>query len=159
MMVYDLDTPNIIAANDAAVAHYGYSREQFMTLNVFDIRPPEERARFAEFLRDFDGNHRSAQPWRHMKADGTVFDADIYARALNYRGRRASIVAVHDITDRKRAEERLHDSQKFLDAIIESVPAAILVKDVPAGATDAEAAATAWSTAPSKSCSRCRAKR
>ncbi len=67
-----------------------------------------------------------------------MFDADIYTRALNYRGRRASIVAVHDITDRKRAEERLRNSQKFLDAIVENVPAAILVKDVPAGAEDAE---------------------
>ena len=110
-----------------------------MALSVFDIRPPDERARFAEYLRTFDGNNRSAQVWRHMKADGTVFDAEISARALNYRGRRASILAVHDITDRKQAEERLRDSQKFLDAIIESVPAAIIVKDVPAGATDAEA--------------------
>ena len=138
MLVYDLDTLNIIAVNDAALAHYGYSREQFMALTAFDIRPPEERERFTDFLRNFKGNHHAEQSWRHQKADGTVFDADIYARALNYRGRRASIAAVHDITDRKRAEERLRDSQKFLDAIIESVPAAILVKDVPAGATDAE---------------------
>jgi diguanylate cyclase (GGDEF)-like protein/PAS domain S-box-containing protein len=139
MMVYDLDALTIIAVNDAAIAHYGYSREQFLTLSVFEIRPPEERAGFSEFLSTYEGNHSSTQPWRHMKADGTVFDTEIYARALNYRGRRASIVAVYDITDRKQAEERLRDSQKFLDAIIESVPAAIIVKDVPAGATDAEA--------------------
>ncbi len=138
MMVYDLETHMIIAVNDAATAHYGYSRERFVTLNAFDVRPPEERERFGELMRDFQGDHRSVRPWRHMKADGTIFDADIYARALKYRGRRASIVAVHDITDRKRAEEQLRDSQKFLDAIIESVPVAIMVKDVPAGATDAE---------------------
>ena len=139
MLVYDIEARSIIAVNDAAVVHYGYSREQFLTLTVFDIRPPEERERFAEYLRDFDGNNRNARYWRHMKADGAVFDVEISARALNYQGRRASILAVHDITDRKQAEEKLRDSQKFLDAIIESVPAAIMVKDVPADATDAEA--------------------
>ena len=138
MLVYDLETLVILAVNDAAVAHYGYSRERFLALTAFDIRPADERQRFTDFLRDFRGTHQAEQPWRHQKADGSVFDADIYARALNYRGRRASIVAVHDITDRMRAEERLRRSQKFLDAIIENVPAAILVKDVPAGAEDAE---------------------
>ncbi len=137
MLVYDLGTMKILAVNDAAVSHYGHSRERFLTMTAFDIRPPEERGRFGEFVRNFRGTHHAEHPWRHIKADGTEFYVDVYARALNYRGHRASLVAIHDITDRQRAEEQLRDSQKFLDAIIESVPSAILVKDIPAGATDA----------------------
>ena len=138
MLVYDLETLNIIAVNDAAVAHYGYSREAFMAMSAFDIRPPEERARFAKFVEGFSGRHEAEQPWRHRKADGTTFDVDIYARALDYRGRRASIIAVHDITDRKRAEEKLRRTQKFLDTIVENVPVPIFVKEVPASANDAK---------------------
>ncbi len=139
MLVYDLDALSILAVNDAAVAHYGYSREQFMTMTIFDIRPVDERRRFGEFLRNFQGTYEAEQTWRHQKADGTVFDVDVHARALEYRGHRASLIALHDITDRERAEEQLRNSQKFLDAIIENVPAAILVKDVPVGTDDAEA--------------------
>ncbi len=51
MLVYDLETLVILAVNDAAVAHYGYSRERFMAMTAFDIRPPEDRQRFTEFLR------------------------------------------------------------------------------------------------------------
>ncbi len=139
MLVYDLDTLSILAVNDAAVAHYGYGREQFMAMTAFDIRPVDDRRRFGEFLRNFQGTYEAEQTWRHQKADGTVFDVDVHARALDYRGHRASLIAVHDITDRERAEERLRNSQKFLDAIIENVPAAILVKDVPIGTDDVEA--------------------
>ena len=139
MLVYDLDTLNILAVNDAAVGHYGYSRQQFLTMTAYQIRPAEERERFRELLRDFQGNYQAGKPWRHQKADGTVFDAEIHARALNYQGRRASLVVVHDITERQRADERLRRTQKFLDTIVENVPVPILVKDVPNDAADARA--------------------
>ncbi|HZD91896.1 MAG TPA: PAS-domain containing protein, partial [Pseudolabrys sp.] len=138
MLVYDLETLGVLAVNEAAVAHYGYTRQQFTTMNAADLRPPEERQRFGEFMQHYQGNYHAETRWRHQKADGTVFDVDIYARALNYQGRRATIVAVHDITDRRRAEEQLRRSGKFLDAIIDNVPVPLLVKDVPAGATDAD---------------------
>jgi diguanylate cyclase (GGDEF)-like protein/PAS domain S-box-containing protein len=137
MLAYDLDTLSILAVNDAAIAHYGYSREQFMAMTTLDIRPADEHPRFIEFLRTFQGNYHADHSWRHQKADGTVFDVEVYARALAYRGHSASLIAVNDITDRKRAEERLRNTQKFLDTIVENVPVPIIVKDVPDGAKNA----------------------
>jgi len=137
MWVYDLDNLRFLAVNAAAVANYGYSYEQFLQMTTLDIRPADERERFVKFIRDAGGDHNSEQIWRHQKANGTIIDVGIYARSLNYIGRKACLVAAHDITNRKRAEEQLRRTQKFLDAVIENVPVPILVKDIPMSVNEA----------------------
>ncbi|HEU5016707.1 MAG TPA: EAL domain-containing protein [Pseudolabrys sp.] len=137
MWVYDLDTMRFLAVNEAAVAHYGYSRAQFMAMTAFDLRSPEEHRQFRHYLDTFNGTDETERIWRHQRADGTTLDVAGYARQLTYRGHRASIVAVQDITQRKLAEEELRRTKKFLDAIVENVPIPILVKDVPPAPQDA----------------------
>jgi PAS domain S-box-containing protein len=51
MWVYDLETLRFLAVNDAAVYHYGYSRDEFFGMTIRDIRPPEDLARLDENLR------------------------------------------------------------------------------------------------------------
>ena len=50
MWVFDRDSLRFLAVNEAAVAHYGYSREQFMSMTVPDLRPAEDRERFTDFM-------------------------------------------------------------------------------------------------------------
>ena len=42
MWVFDRETLRFLAVNDAAIAHYGFSREEFLAMGIADIRPPEE---------------------------------------------------------------------------------------------------------------------
>jgi diguanylate cyclase (GGDEF)-like protein/PAS domain S-box-containing protein len=137
MWICDLDSLRIVSVNAAAVALYGYSHEKFLTLTALDIRPVEERERFLTFFRTTGGAHAEEICWRHQKANGSTFDVGAYAQPLTYEGRRACLVALHDITERKRAEEQLRRTQKFLDTIVENVPVPILVKDVPSSITNA----------------------
>ena len=137
MWVYDLDSLRFLAVNAAAVANYGYSHEQFMQMSTLAIRPVDERERFTQYLQNTGGVHNGEQIWRHRRVDGRIIDVGIYARSLNYRGHKACLVAAHDVTDRKRAEDQLRRTQKFLDAIIENVPVPILVKDIPISVNDA----------------------
>ena len=136
MWVYDCSDYRFLAVNNAAIAHYGYSREQFMSMRAMDIRPASERDRFREMVGQFV-EKESGECWRHQKADGTLIDVSIYARALDYDGRRAALVAAHDITDRQHAEEKLRRTQKFLDMVVENVPVPIMVKELPEDAKDA----------------------
>ena len=136
MWVYDCSDYRFLAVNNAAIQHYGYSRDQFMTMSAFDIRPASERQRFKQMVDDFQ-EKETGECWRHQKADGTLIDVSIYARALDYDGCRASLVAAHDITDRQRTEEQLRRTQKFLDMIVENVPVPIMVKELPENAVDA----------------------
>jgi diguanylate cyclase (GGDEF)-like protein/PAS domain S-box-containing protein len=104
MWVHESSSSRMLAANDAAVALYGYSREQFLTMTTADINVVEYGPRSDTAYPD--GILRERQ-WRHRKADGSVVEVNTYSRALEYDGRPARIVAVVDVTERKRAEARI----------------------------------------------------
>jgi diguanylate cyclase (GGDEF)-like protein/PAS domain S-box-containing protein len=114
MWVYDIDTFRFLAVNDAAVAHYGFSRERFLAMTVADIRPVEDRERLAQFVRSTPGTQEGEELWRHRKADGTEIEVAIYSRALRYEGRAAVLVAIRDVTEQRRAEmERARSEERI----------------------------------------------
>jgi PAS domain S-box-containing protein len=131
MYVYDAETLQFLAANDAALAHYGFGRDQFLAMTALDIRPADARDRFAGLQREL-GEYAAVEDRRHLKSDGTTFDVDIYSRKMTYNGRPARIAALVDTTVRRRAERERDRNREFLDMIIENVPSIIVVKDVPA---------------------------
>ena len=136
MWVFDRDTLRFLAVNDAAIARYGYSREQFLSMTVPQLRPDSERESFAKFLRSLDTSQFVENIGQHLIADGSVIDVSVSSQALTYAGRKARLTAIHDITKAKLAERELRRTKKFLHAVIEHVPAPILVKDLTvAGAT------------------------
>ncbi|MDD1537451.1 MULTISPECIES: EAL domain-containing protein [unclassified Bradyrhizobium] len=112
MIVCALDDERILGVNDAAVAHYGYSRAEFERLKIrslqaFDSEPP--------WTADRSSEEQAGRTWKHVKADGALIDLAIYFRELTYADRPAVLLALMDITERKRAEARLafmaqHDS-------------------------------------------------
>jgi diguanylate cyclase (GGDEF)-like protein/PAS domain S-box-containing protein len=137
MWVYDRESLRFLAVNEAAVAHYGYSREQFLAMTVRDIRPSEERERFDQAVRINGGVYNGEETWRHQKLDGTIIYVAIYSQALSYEGHKASLVAAIDLTERKRAEDELHRTKNFFNTVIENVPLPIVVKSAPSAVGDA----------------------
>ncbi|MVT51204.1 EAL domain-containing protein [Bradyrhizobium yuanmingense] len=104
MIVCALDDERILGVNDAAVAHYGYSRAEFERLKIrslqaFESEPP--------WTVDGTGEDQAGRTWKHVKADGALIDLAIYSRELTYADRPAVLLALMDITERKRAEARL----------------------------------------------------
>lgn len=129
MWVFETDTLRFLSVNEAAVSHYGYTRDQFATMTIFDVRPPEDREALKLAIADTLESRPLDRLWRHIKADGSVIHVAIYGRRLTYQGKNAILVAVIDVTDRKLAVDELHETREFLDTIIENVPATIFVKD------------------------------
>ena len=76
-----------------------------------------------------NGSFRTDRSWRHIKADGSAIDVEAYSQSLQYEGRPAWMVAVVDITERKKANEELRRTRQFLDTVIENVPAMLFVKE------------------------------
>nr|WP_249137963.1 EAL domain-containing protein [Bradyrhizobium canariense] len=104
MIVCALDDERILGVNDAALAHYGYSRAEFERLKIrslqaFDSEPP--------WTADPADEEQAGRTWKHVKADGALIDLAIYSRELTYAERPAVLLALMDITERKRAEARL----------------------------------------------------
>jgi len=128
MWVCDRETLRFLDINAAAVEHYKYSREQFLAMTLLDIRPLEDwdDVRAAAGPK---GTHAAGRIRRHIKADGSQIEVAIYTRSLSYAGCAAQLVVAIDITARKLAEEELDRTRAFLDTVVESVPATIVVRE------------------------------
>ncbi|MDE3017914.1 MAG: PAS domain S-box protein [Nitrospirota bacterium] len=117
MWVFDMETLRFLAVNDATVAHYGYSREEFLGMTVKDVRPPEDVPALLEHFSNTPDGLVEAGEWRHRKKDGTIIHVAITASRLPLEGRRVTVASIQDITERKRAEEVLRFStQQFTSA-------------------------------------------
>jgi diguanylate cyclase (GGDEF)-like protein/PAS domain S-box-containing protein len=112
MIVCALKDERILGVNDAAVAHYGYTRAEFEKLTIGSVQAFETDSPWSG---DLSSDEQVARTWKHVKADGTLIDLAIYSRHLVYGDQPAVLLALMDITERKRAEARLafmaqHDS-------------------------------------------------
>ncbi len=105
LWVYDLQTFAFLAVNEAAIRHYGYSREEFLSRTVVDIRPPEDARGFLESARQVKEGLNRAGIWRHQRKDGSILFAEITTHSLIFGGREAEVVLVNDITERVAADE------------------------------------------------------
>ncbi len=107
MWFFDPSTLAFLEVNEAAIQHYGYSREEFLSMTIKDIRPPEEVAMLLDDLAQDHGGVDNSGEWRHTKRDGSIIHVQIASHEIQYQGRPAKVVLAHDITERKRAEENL----------------------------------------------------
>jgi diguanylate cyclase (GGDEF)-like protein/PAS domain S-box-containing protein len=131
MLVIDADTLRLLAVNDAAVAYYGYARERFLEMSALDIRRPEERPAFSEFMQAFQGS-RGAKVWRHQKADGTDILVSVFSTSLSYAGVPTRLAAIVDVTERTRAETMLREQKRRLDSAIDNMSQGLLMFDTEA---------------------------
>ncbi len=118
MWAFDFETRRFLAVNDAAIRQYGYSREEFMELSMDELRPPEDVAMFhAHMGRRIEAPVR--RTWRHRKRSGEIITVEIYATTVNFRGRKARLVAMQDITERTSAVESLKRRNRYMNAQVE----------------------------------------
>ncbi|HEY9003386.1 MAG TPA: PAS domain S-box protein [Mucilaginibacter sp.] len=104
--VWDFETQQFIDCNEAAVRKYGYTKQEFLQLNIRDIRPAEDIPLVDKFTISEQAYEQSHQRlWRHLKKSGEVMYMDIRGELINYNGRRASIAIVQDVTETRYYQE------------------------------------------------------
>jgi len=109
--VYDGYTLRFLAVNEATVHEYGYSRDEFVRMTLLDIQPPEEAKKLIPAIEAGKATGLVGYEWRHRRKDGSIFDVEVNAQSINFRGRQARIVLARDITVRKRAIRALEISE------------------------------------------------
>ncbi len=119
-----------LAVNDAAVNLYGYSREEFLQLTLFQTRHPDEHEQLLATFAEPTGYLRYGPPRRQIKKSGEIFLAEIVTQDILYNGRNARLSLTIDVTERKRTEQALRESNAFLRSMIESSPDCIKVLDL-----------------------------
>ncbi len=114
MWVFDVESLRFLEVNDAAVDHYGYTRDEFLAMRITDIRPPEEvPGLLAEISTAAGLVHSGAR--RHQTKDGRLIDVEATSHQIDFNGVNAALVAIQDVTDQNRLESQLryrafHDS-------------------------------------------------
>ena len=114
MWVFDRTTLNFLAVNEAAIRHYGFSRQEFLSMTTADIRPEEDIPRLLKATAQPIHGLREVTLWRHRKKDGTIIDVEIVSHELDFHGIQAELVAPRDVTERKKAERALQRSEEYL---------------------------------------------
>jgi diguanylate cyclase (GGDEF)-like protein/PAS domain S-box-containing protein len=122
MWVFDTETLRFLDVNETAIGRYGYTREEFLAMTLADIRLPEDVPRLMKFQPGHKMQPGELSLWRHRKKDDTLIWVEIAAHSLDYHGRAARLVAAHDVTERKQAEDALRGTQEQLQTIIANTP-------------------------------------
>lgn len=130
MWVLDLETLAFLAVNDAAIQHYGYTRDEFLAMTIRDLRVPEELPQLVAHLAAYGPHADPPSRWRHRMRDGTLIDVEISAQMITFAGRPARLMLSHDITKRLQAEAALQHERDLLQTMMDSVPDGIYFKDV-----------------------------
>ncbi|HLI29723.1 MAG TPA: PAS domain S-box protein [Terriglobia bacterium] len=113
MWVYDAETLRFLEVNEAAVRHYGYSREEFLGITIAEIRPPEDVPKLLERLEPDTPGYYDAGAWQHRKKDGSLIDVEIIAHPVQFAGRRAKMILAIDITKQKQAETEIAEQNRL----------------------------------------------
>ncbi len=117
MWVFDVNGHHFLEVNEAAIAHYGYSREEFLTMRITDIRPADDVPAFINEIAAAPALLRSTS-WRHVLKDGRTVEVDVTAHRLTFEGRAAMLSALQDVTERNALERELRH-RAFHDSLTE----------------------------------------
>jgi len=126
VVLVDAETLHLVDVNLAAVQMYGYSRDELLRLAATDLSNEPEST--APSIRDGKGTLNIPLRW-HRRKDGTIFPVEITANRLELDGRQIVLATIRDITERKRAEQALRDSEEQYRAIFNASADALVLRD------------------------------
>ncbi len=118
--------------NKAMTDITGYSNEEILGMSFFDLVVPEHKDKIAQYSRQrLEGKDApSLYESRILCKDGIVKYVESFGAAIRYKGRAANMGMIHDITERKRAEEELRESEAKYKILFESAGDALFIMSV-----------------------------
>ncbi len=126
--IWNQESLGILDVNQAAVDAYGYSREEFLAMNLRDIRPPEDVAKFEARARS-ELPRFTQETWRHRRRDGRIIDVLIHSSAFQIDHTPARMAVAMDITEQLRAEREKTQAWSTLDALYATAPVGLGLVD------------------------------
>ena len=131
MFIYSPQTYKFLDVNLAALTVYGYSREEFLSLTIADIRPKEDMQKLEKMFESNKSDSRVTGYWRHRKKDGSIVFVDVYSHKIEFPPYgEARFVSAFDVTQKKIAEDRLIQSEKRFRDLAEMLPQIIFEFDL-----------------------------
>jgi two-component system, cell cycle sensor histidine kinase and response regulator CckA len=121
---------NLLSGNKAATAILGYSREDYVGLNIANLVAPEDLAQVRRSIQDkIEGKHTAiSYPLHVLGKDGTRHALEVNTRLIYRDGQPVAVQGVaRDVTDRERTEQALLESEAKFRAMAEGAPCGIAI--------------------------------
>lgn len=126
MWVYDQRNRQFLDVNEAALKEYGYTRNDFLGLSIFDIRPEKDVALFRYKLDQQDKKESQYSKTRHKRKDGSVFEVEVVSHALpDWEDKMPRLAVAINVEERQQMIGQLQKSEQQLREVSSSIPGAV----------------------------------
>ncbi len=129
MWVTEIHAPKFLAVNDAAIAKYGYTREEFQAMSVVDLQDEEERGLVMQQLLNRDPAQPAHFERRHVTKSGQIITVESTAQPFQYGGQPARLILAMDITDRRLGQLALEESEARFRVVFEQASVGIAIRE------------------------------
>ncbi len=125
MWISERKSLRFVNINNAAIKHYGYSREEFLKMSLLDIRPAENKVEMIDFLNNKAENEAASNMyfsgvWKHIRKDGSIIDVEVSRGKMFVNNNQYNLSIINDITDKKRVEKSLKKSEESFRMLAEN---------------------------------------
>jgi len=133
--IFDADTLQFRFVNDGALKNLGYTLEEVRRLTPLDLKPEISRERFDEITRPLRTGEIPLVTFEtvHRRADGTLYPVEVHLQLFDLLGERVFLAVIEDITERRRSEAALRESEARFRAMFEEHAAVKLLIDPDTG--------------------------
>jgi PAS domain S-box-containing protein len=129
MWIYNLQNLKFLEVNDAAIAMYGYSREEFLSMDITQIRPAEEFERLQQAVDQLQHGFSLLGQWKHIRKDGSLLHAEVSAYSIYYNKQQAGLILTYDISSQVKAEEERKSAIENVDIKIHAKTSELVLKN------------------------------
>ncbi len=129
MWVAEARSPKFLAVNEAAIEKYGYTREEFLAMSAIDLQVDEDRDRVLKQLLHRDPESLAHFERRHVTKNGEQITVEITAQPFQYGGQVARLILAIDVTDRRRVQLAMEESEARFRAVFEQASVGIAIRE------------------------------
>lgn len=130
MWIVEVDTLQFKEVNEAAIKHYGYSRDEFLNkIKLSNIRPANEQREMLNLIKRIKHSQTVKKDLTHIKKNGGLIHVNITSYNVVFNGFRCRMVIIHDITQQKQKDAKLIEALDRINETLESITDGFITLD------------------------------
>lgn len=121
MWIVEVDTLRFLQVNDAAIAHYGYSYREFMSISLANIRPLHEHESMKDLIKRINHSETISKNITHIKKDGSIIHVQITSYRVLFHNKKCRMVLINDITEQILKDQKITEAWTQVYETLESI--------------------------------------